>query len=264
MNSRSDDGESHESRKHAHRNAHGGLVLSVGKGHVEAVRETGGRLRLYALGEDETVLNPIPTREIRADALPDGSAEAYPLTLTAEPQPGEPDGASSTFAGKLPESMARAPMTLSMILPLEGRLHRVRFRLEPEGTHATPDAHAGGGTPSGHEAGDSPAMPDAASPGDQERLYRTPGGRYTKADIRANGTALPSEKFKGLMAKHDLQPAAGDRVCPITNTKANPRFAWVVNGQTYLFCCPPCIDEFVLRAKTAPESIQPAAAYTKS
>ncbi|MBW3623191.1 MAG: hypothetical protein KY468_07240 [Armatimonadetes bacterium] len=263
----------HASRPHDHRSAHGGLVQVVGRGHVEAVRETGGRVRLYALGEDEAVLNPIPIREIRADALPDGGLEAHPVTLRAEPQPGEAAGQASVFAGTLPPEIARAPVTLSLTLPLEGRLHRVRLRLgygnAPSGhddSHASEDMHdpegslAANGNGEKTEAPD-PAMPAAAPSDAQERLYRTAGGLYTKADIRANGTAPPAEKYKGVMAKHILRPAPGDRVCPITNTKANPRFAWVVNGKTYRFCCPPCIDEFVHRAKTSPSDIRPPEAY---
>jgi multiple sugar transport system substrate-binding protein len=38
-------------------------------------------------------------------------------------------------------------------------------------------------------------------------------------------------------------------ICPISKTKAAPKFSWVVGGKTYQFCCPPCVDEFVQTAK---------------
>ena len=70
-----------------------------------------------------------------------------------------------------------------------------------------------------------------------------------------------SEKFKGVMASHDLTPRPGDAICPITLTKANPKFTWVVGGKTYAFCCPPCIDEFVQTAKERPDQIKEPGDY---
>ena len=46
-------------------------------------------------------------------------------------------------------------------------------------------------------------------------------------------------------------------------TKANPKFTWIINGQAYQFCCPPCVDEFVQLAKEKPDEIAPAASYVK-
>lgn len=216
---------------------------------MELLLEKGGRVRLYLLGEDEMQLRPVPEREMNAEALPEGETEALSLTLRAEPQPGEPPGFASTFAGTLPAEIAGRPMTLSLNIPSADRLYRVRFPLEPKATHPAETAQA--------------PMPAGAGADEQDRLHRTPGGLYTVADIAANGDSIPSEKYRGMVASHDMYPAAGDRICPITNTKANPRFAWTVGGKQYLFCCPPCIDEFVQRAKTTPESIRPPQTYVK-
>jgi hypothetical protein len=106
-------------------------------------------------------------------------------------------------------------------------------------------------------------MPQPADTDEQRRLYATPGGRYTAADIQANGEAPAAEKYRGILANHHLHPAAGERICPVTHTRANPRFAWTVDGQRYLFCCPPCIDEFVKQAKTHPESIRSPESYVQ-
>ena len=59
------------------------------------------------------------------------------------------------------------------------------------------------------------------------------------------------------------KPKPGDKVCPITLTKANPKFSWVIGGQTYEFCCPPCIDEYMLLAKTSPKEVLDPSEYVK-
>jgi YHS domain-containing protein len=65
------------------------------------------------------------------------------------------------------------------------------------------------------------------------------------------------------MSMHNAHPKPGDRICPITDTVANPKFSWVVSGKKYLFCCPPCIEEFVKQAKEKPDSIKEPMAYRK-
>jgi YHS domain-containing protein len=97
----------------------------------------------------------------------------------------------------------------------------------------------------------------------ETQLYTTPGGKYTADDIRANGSVIASTKFKGLKATHDVKPQPGDTLCPISMTKANPKFSWVIGGKTYEFCCPPCVDEFVAMAKEKPSEIQAPEFYRK-
>jgi hypothetical protein len=111
-----------------------------------------------------------------------------------------------------------------------------------------------------------PPMPAGIGAGatDEERtLYLTPKGRYTAADIRANGPRLPSEKFKGILASHNMNPRKGEPICPITHTASDARYTWIVGGQSYQFCCPPCIDEFVRLAREKPETIRAPEAYVK-
>ncbi len=69
--------------------------------------------------------------------------------------------------------------------------------------------------------------------------------------------------LKGVKAKHDLRPKAGEKICPITLTKANPDFTWIVAGKSYEFCCPPCVDEFVTMAKTQSDQIMEPDFYIK-
>jgi YHS domain-containing protein len=126
------------------------------------------------------------------------------------------------------------------------------------GTHALMPEHEG-------TAEDS--WMDPAHREDHERVEQslifTESGLYTKADIEANGKLSPAEKFKGIATRHDFRPRPGDTICPITQTRANPKFTWVVGGKTYMFCCPPCIEEFVRLAKDEPDKILPLEKYKK-
>ncbi len=107
------------------------------------------------------------------------------------------------------------------------------------------------------------AMPVAISDERERMLFQSAQGAYTASDIAANGGELPSEKFRSFVPAHDLQPRPGDRLCPVTRTKGNSDCTWMVGGQIYEFCCPPCIAEFVIKAKQNPEQILPAEAYVK-
>jgi hypothetical protein len=106
-------------------------------------------------------------------------------------------------------------------------------------------------------------MPQGVSAEAEGKLYLTPGGVYTEADIKANGNMTASQKFKGFRAKHDMRPKPGDKICPVTFTKANPECTWTVGGKKYEFCCPPCVDEFVTWAKEEPDQIKEPEAYVK-
>ena len=106
-------------------------------------------------------------------------------------------------------------------------------------------------------------MPEKVTAEEERKLYLTPGGKYTEADIKANGGVTASEKFKGVKAEHDAKPKPGDRICPISRTKANPKFAWVIGGKEYQFCCPPCVDEFVRKAKERPDDVKPPESYVQ-
>ena len=106
-------------------------------------------------------------------------------------------------------------------------------------------------------------MPAALGADEESKLYLVPGGIYTQADIDANGATTASGKYKGKMAKHDASPKSGDLICPFSMTKANAKFTWIIGGKSYSFCCPPCIDEFVLMAKTNPSAIKDPEQYRK-
>jgi YHS domain-containing protein len=106
-------------------------------------------------------------------------------------------------------------------------------------------------------------MPGKVTDAEEQRLYLEPDGLYTEEDIAANGNRTASEAFVNFKARHDFNPQPGDAICPVTRTKANPECQWIIGGQAYQFCCPPCVDEFVILAKSDPEKIRPPEAYVQ-
>jgi hypothetical protein len=230
--------------EHSHGPApHGGAVVSMGEGdlhgHAEAVLEAGGFLTVYTLGEDAERALGVDPQVLTAFVRPEGQAVATPVILVPVPQRGDDRGKTSRFTGKLsPELWSKSLRVSVPDIAVAGSGHRLEF--------AVPGAGA-------REA--------AAWARDEETLYLTPGGKYTEADIRANGTQTAARRFKGLEAAHDRNLAAGDRVCPVTGLKANSGCCWVVGGQTYEFCCPPCVDRFVKAAKERPGEVRDPGDY---
>lgn len=233
---------------HAHEaGAHGGTIVSLGRDsyHVEAIVEKDGTVRLYTLGNDETRVLAIEAQELVAYVKPEGAADSTSIQVKPEPQPGDESGKASLFVGKLPaEAVGKTVEITVPSINIAGERFRLNFTNESE-------IHG------------SDHMPVGADDKESRELYLTPGGLYTVADIKSNGNVTATQKFKGFQAKHDLQPKVGDKICPVTLTKANPECAWIIGGKAYEFCCPPCVDEFVALAKTNPEEVQPPDHYVK-
>ena len=230
---------------HAHKpGKHGGALIPIGsdKYHAEAVFEKGGTVRLFTLGQNEAAVLEVEVQELSGSVRAITATDWEPFVLAPTPQPGDKPGTTSQFTGTLPKSLAgkRVVVKISAI-----RIGGERFRIAFESAPAT-DEHA---------------IPAKVVDDDEKKLYLTPGGKYTEADIEANGKATASQKFKGLKANHDLKPKPGEKICPITLTLANAKFTWVIDGKSYEFCCPPCVDEFVLLAKEKPSEVQPPEAY---
>jgi hypothetical protein len=234
--------------EHGHKpGAHGGIIVEIGRDsyHAEAVFEKGGTLRLYTLGKDEAKVQEVEAQTLTAYVRLEGGTESSSVMLKPEPQPGDKQGMTSQFVGRLPDDIVGKAVEVTIpSIAIAGE----RFRL---GFKSAAEAHADSG------------MPPGVSGEEEKALYLSPGGIYTEGDIKANGSTTASEKFKGIMAKHDMKPKPGDKICPITMTKANPKFTWVVAGKPYEFCCPPCIDEFVKAAKESPAEILPPEKYVK-
>jgi hypothetical protein len=104
-------------------------------------------------------------------------------------------------------------------------------------------------------------MPSAKTSEEDRKLFLTAGGRYTEADVKANGNTVPDIKFAGIRAVHDSKPKPGQKICPISDTVSNPKFTWIIGGEAYEFCCPPCIGEFLETAKKTPDQIKSPESY---
>ncbi len=223
---------------------HGGNIVSVGRHeyHAEFVLEAGGAIRVYTLGEDETRVQEVAEQELLAYVRPEGDRQSVLVVLEPQPQPGDPEGMTSQFVGTLPEGFESGGLEITIPnLRIAGSRFRLGFSSLAHG----------------------PEMPAGVADEEARELYLTPGGLYTTADIEANGSMTAAEKYRGFRAKHDFNPQPGDAICPITRTKGNPECTWVVGGEVYEFCCPPCIDEFVVMAKKNPEAIEPPEAYVQ-
>lgn len=248
--------------RRAHQVALGRNVQPAGSHRIEANVERGGRVRVFVLGKRDTDLFAIPASLLQAEVRP-GDEDIVDVALRAQAQPGDPPGRSSQFVGTLPPHIAGRSLHLAVTVPLEGTLHRVhflpqafpeeRFTDETARHVAMPVPLAGGATNTNN------TEPTAA---ERARFLR-PGGRYSQADIAANGGQVPSQRFRGFVPTHNPNPPKGARLCPITKTQANAQIAWVVGGKTYQFCCPPCVEEFVKQAKENPRSIRPPQHYVK-
>lgn len=228
--------------------AHGGIMISLGRDsyHVEAVVESSGTIRLYTLGKDESRVIEVDAQTLNGFVKEEGGVDSTAITFQPAPQDGDTSGKTSLFVGQLPSELVgkKLDVTVPNI-----RIDGERFRL---GFVTGQDEHS-----------DSPEMPDKIADQAERDLYLTPGGRYTLADIQANGNVTASEKFKGIKSEHDMKPKVGDMLCPITSTKANPKFAWIIDGKPFQFCCPPCIDEYINMAKTSADPLPDPESFIK-
>jgi hypothetical protein len=229
--------------------AHGGIIVSLGRDsyHVEAIVTSTGELQLYTLGNDETRVMDIAAQPLVAYGKPTGGTDSVTIDIAPSPQPGDADGHASMFVAKLPNSLVGRSIDVTVPnMTIKGERFRLGFTTRTE-----------------DHGGD--AMPAKVSNEAERELYLTPGGVYTQEDIVANGNVTASQKFAGFQSSHDMNPKVGERICPVTLTKANPKCKWIVAGATYEFCCPPCVDEFVKTAKATAKAddLQPPSYWVK-
>jgi len=226
--------------------ANGGIIIPIGSDsyHAEAVIEKDGTFRLLMLGADETRIQEVDVQSVKAYVKAAGESDATPIEMNATPQDGDADGKTSQFVGKLPEAAVGGAVDVT--IP-NLRIGSERFRV---GFTTAVQQHDSG-------------MPAAVTGAEEQKLYFTPGGKYTQLDMEANGKLSAGQKFRGFMSKHDMSPKPGDFICPVTFTKANPKVEWIVGGNKYLFCCPPCVDEFVRMAKEEPDQVKGPEDYVK-
>lgn len=226
--------------------AHGGVIVALEGDrddhyHVEALLEQGGVLKLFTFGEEVTKVVEVESQVLTARFKTTG-AEEVSVLLMPVPRPSDTPGKTSHFSGKVPPSLIGKPLVVSVAsLKIAGKEFPVNFEIKsPAHDHEVP----------------SPTE-------DEEKLYLTPGGKYTERDIAANGNLTVSRKYEGFKAEHGAKPEKGDRLCPVSRMKADAWCAWIVGEKSYQFCCPPCIEEFVKRAKHRPEEVKDPEQYVK-
>jgi YHS domain-containing protein len=241
---------------------HGPNVQSFANNHIEAQVSATGKVRLMVYGMANKEMVPLDNNAIQVEAQL-YNEDPRALTIKPAPYPSDPPGKSSRFEGKVDGFDGITPVGLALTIVDQEKTYRVNFSPETLWGAVLNDLKA-------HDSSGNDVMPTSLSSGEgmaptpaEKELFLQPGGIYTEADIKANGNTVAAAKFRGMMPRHKMSPAKGTRVCPITNTTADRRFAWIIGGKTYYFCCPPCVEEFVKQAKEKPETIKSPEAYVK-
>jgi hypothetical protein len=235
--------------EHGHKpGKHGGSIVEIGRDnyHAEAIFGEKGLVRLHMLAKDEAQIQEVDQQTLVAYAKADGDTKGFEFKLDSKPRPDDGNGKTSVFEGTLPESLRdkRVEVTVTTIR-IEGGRFRFAFKNFKEGQHGV-------------------GMPKQISSEKMKKLYATAKGKYTEADIKSNGVGVTAmDRYGNEMTEHDDNPKPGDRICPISKTKANPTITWIVGGEKYEFCCTPCINEFVKKAQEKPDEVKDPASYVK-
>jgi hypothetical protein len=219
---------------------HGGQIVPLGDEnshyHIEVVVNPTGLVMLYPLGSDSAETVAAETQRLIAKAKPVGAEEFFDVVFRPAPQAVRDDGRTTAFIGRLPGDAISGHIVIRFA---SFRIGGKAFDFEVESKSPRPSEEI-----------------RAEYEADQRRIYLTAGGKYTDADIAFSGRVTASAKFRGHRAGHLSSPRAGEKVCPITGIKATSEIAWRVSGDTYLFCCQPCVDDFVMLAKERPGEIR--------
>lgn len=233
---------------HSHPPApHSGQVVVFKAGaihyHVEFVVEPTGVVHLFPLDESATQPLPVDSQPLVFTVKSPSTDEILPVMLRPVLEKGAGGETTTRFVGRLPARAVKGKLSVRFT---EFKVRGERFRFEFDWV-----------SPLGDEVFRS-AFDD-----EQRRIFLSAGGKYLDSDIRINGGCPADAGFAAIAPSHDHTPKTGDRVCPVSGFKAEPTIAWQIGGQNYLFCCQPCIDEFVLLAKEKPEEVKPVERYVR-
>lgn len=233
----------------------GGTITSLGNDsfHAEAILGKDGRLAIYLLGADETRLQPVDPQSLTAYLKQHKAGYSTAVLLQPAPLADDPPGTTTRFSAAIPAPLQVGPLYVAVPgLVVDGERYMVRFAINTENPLNAPHLPA---------TSQPTEMPKPVSQKQAQQRYLTPGGLYTKHDIKANGMQTAAQKYLDFRPEHDPNPLPGDLICPITKTKANAECSWIIDGAAYNFCCPPCIDEFLELAKSEPDAIRRPAEY---
>lgn len=249
--------KSHSDDGHEHVAAHGGVIVDLGIAHAELAEAPEMALAIYVLGEDESVAEPIDATTLTGQLQKRGTAEFVEVVFRAQPLPGEAPK-SSRFVSDPNRFERGSSYDLTTYLPIGGKNRRARFVAFGEAHDA---GHGGHGAAMSSMEARNVGAPEQRTPKIVE-LWFTPKGKYTATDIAANGDLTAYEKFGEIEVEHE-DPSPGEIVCPISKSKTNPAITWQIDGKVYSFCCPPCIEDMVQRAKEKPDTIKAPEEYVK-
>ena len=106
---------------------HGGVPRLVGDDIVELVQDsTAGALTIYLTGEDQKPYAIAP-QPLTAQVKVSGEVALISVQLQPKPQPGDPAGKTSAFAGSDPGLVGKTGSTIILRIELDEKLQRVVF-----------------------------------------------------------------------------------------------------------------------------------------
>lgn len=165
--------------EHDHKpSIHGGIPVSIGRDsyHAEAVSEQRGVLRLYMLGQDETKGQEVEIQELTAYVKAETDTQAVAVPLLPKPQMSDQPHKTILFLATLPKEHIGKRLEITIpSLRVQGERFRLAFKSNPllnETEHL---------------------MPTKVENDAERQIYLTAGGKYSAADIRANGVVVPSQ-----------------------------------------------------------------------
>jgi len=222
---------------------HGGTIVEFGKIHAEfTVDHAKKQATVYVLSGDLKKAVPLTSDKLVLSIR----TPAFTVDMKPMPLDGEAKGSSSRFTATHNNFGKEQEFEGTVSADVDGKPYSGDFKEKAED----------------HKRDKKTSQAPPIDP-KEAAIYLTAGGKYTKEDIAANGNTTPSIRYDGLKISHDAKPNVGDKICPISKTKANDKLIWVVGGQAYKFCCPPCVEEFVELAKEKPDAIKPPGEYVK-
>ena len=91
-----------------------------------------GSITLYILGSDEQIAHAIKATPMTVRAKAEGNEDITQVELTPIPQPEDPKGRSSRFAGSHYELNGAKALQATVRIAVDGRIYRARYQIAPD------------------------------------------------------------------------------------------------------------------------------------